>query len=216
MAVNISTLIDGAAVSLDITKASAASNDEVFAVIYADGESFRTYRCANIPGGSADQLEISAGVKYIMKLSESDAKDLLGKTGTYKLFKRTAGAYALHESGTLNVGAGDAIPTVPAEIKMEVFKITESFTANGTMEFEFPAGAILLGIMLKNNGVNSGTVDVTVDSILYANDIAVTGGKTVSLAVTSDTREIPVLQTVAISSASWTGVDIDLTIIYGK
>ena len=216
MAVNIATLIDGAAVSLDISKATAAADDEVFAVIFADGATFRTYRCVNVPGGSADQLQISAGVKYIMKVSESDAKALLGTTGTYKIYKRSSGAYALLESGTLNVGAGDAVPTVPAEIKMEVFKVTESFTANGTMEFAFPSGSILLGLMLKNYGAEAGTVDVTIDGINYADDIAVGSGEIASLSVTSNTRAVPTITDIGISSASWTDVDMDLTIIYGK
>jgi hypothetical protein len=113
-------------------------------------------------------------------------------------------------SGT---GQGKAIVTIAGAGGI---KLTHTFTANGSIG-TVPAGALILGVTLKNNTANS--VDITLGTTAGASDVmrSLTVGTNAFVVVPQGALILPAFaaaQAIFVNSSAWNSASIGATLWY--
>lgn len=215
------TLTAGNILDQDFTDAGVIAGEKLLFILFINGAGQVTKKSVNLDGGATDQIGISAGVKYTVKLKATDTLKLPASNVSYKTYKVDSNGNPVeHYSGTVTVNGASA-PSVYAVESVTSFRAKQKFSANAQFDVEVPAGAKLTGFVIKNSTGNTMNLNIGVSAlgttILNAYAVAANGFHVVKeseLGVTgwSDTST----KIIYVSSGAWNGAALEVWMIYER
>ncbi|GMU86307.1 MAG: hypothetical protein AMXMBFR48_15490 [Ignavibacteriales bacterium] len=213
------TLTAGSLLDQDFTDVAVLAGEKLLFVLYINGAGQVTKKSVNLDGGSADQIAISAGVKYTAKLKATDTLKLPAANVTYKTYKVDSNGNAVeHFSGTVTVNSASA-PNVYLVGQVPSFSTKQKFDANAQFDVVVPAGARLTGFVIKNSTANAVTLNIGVSAlgttILNAYAVGANGFHVVKeseLGVTGWSDQTTKI--IYVSSGAWNSSSLEVWMIY--
>jgi hypothetical protein len=215
------TLTAGNVLDQDFTDAAVTAGEKLLFVLYINGAGQVTKKSVNLDGGSADQVAISAGVKYTVKLKVSDTLKLPAANVSYKTYKIDSNGNAVeHYTGTVTVNSAIA-PSFFNTDAVTSFRVKQKFSENGQFDLAVPAGCRITGFVVKNSTANAMTLNVGVSAlgttVLNAYSVSANGFHSVKeseLGVTgwSDVTT----KVIYVNSGAWNGAALEVWMIYEK
>lgn len=192
------------------TVVGAGAGDQVLIHMYKDSsyqEPFRSFTEA--------ELGVSGGEVVF----EPESNEVLSWPSTcyYRLYFDNGGVgdFELLFQGSVTITGGAIAPPLQSAA-LQLMKVRQIMTADGNIPFTFPAGTVILGVVVKTTATVTGTISLDEaggDDIVSAEDLPSNGSK---FYLPDNAGQYFVSSgLVAVDCSAWPGSGgVDITIIY--
>ncbi|GJQ33416.1 MAG: hypothetical protein HBSAPP04_22550 [Ignavibacteriaceae bacterium] len=192
------------------TVVGAGSGDQVLIHAYKNSsfqEPFRSFTEA--------ELDVSGGEVVF----EPESNEVLSWPATcyYRLYFDNGGVgeFELLFQGSVTITGGAIVPPLQSSA-LQLMKVRQILTADGNIPFTFPAGSVILGVVVKTTATVTGTISLDEaggDDIISAEDLPSNGSK---FYLPDNAGQYFVSSgLVAVDCSAWPGSGgVDITIIY--